>query len=93
MPRRHRRWTIEALRIAVASEISLAGVLRGIGLRPAGGNYENVSRSFAAMASRRSIGLARGICEVGTTACPQNSTRAALGFATLHTTATNCAVD
>ena len=34
----------EALRIVVASEMSLAGVLRGIGLRPAGRNYENVSR-------------------------------------------------
>src|SRR3977135_272591 len=44
MPRHHRRWTIEALRIAVASEMSLARVLRGIGLRPAGGNYENISR-------------------------------------------------
>ena len=44
MPRRHRRWTIEALRSAVACEMSLAGVLRSIGLRPAGGNYENVGR-------------------------------------------------
>jgi hypothetical protein len=44
VPRRNRRWTHEGLRIAVASKMSLAGVLRDIGLRPSGGNYESVGR-------------------------------------------------
>jgi hypothetical protein len=44
MPGKHRRWTIDQLAVAVAAERSLAGVLRRLGLRAAGGNYENVHR-------------------------------------------------
>ena len=43
---RRRRWTDEQLSAAVAAERSLAGVLRLLGLRAAGGNYENVARSI-----------------------------------------------
>ncbi|MFO1310473.1 MAG: hypothetical protein U1F41_00245 [Burkholderiales bacterium] len=41
-----RRWTLEALRTAAAGERSLIGVLRTLGLRPAGGNYEQVRRAI-----------------------------------------------
>jgi len=44
MPGRRRRWTDEQLHIAVAGERSLAGVLRRLGLRAAGGNYEHVGK-------------------------------------------------
>ncbi len=39
-----RRWTDDMLRSAVAGSRSVAGVLRGIGLVPAGGNYDQVQR-------------------------------------------------
>jgi hypothetical protein len=42
MAGRPRGWTTLQLAIAVAAERSLAGVLRRLGLRVAGGNYENV---------------------------------------------------
>jgi phosphopentomutase len=41
---RRRRWTIESLKNAVECQKSLAGVLRQIGLRVAGSNYENIRR-------------------------------------------------
>jgi hypothetical protein len=44
MPGRHRRWTDDQLRAAVEAESSLAGVLRRLGLRVAGGNYEHIRR-------------------------------------------------
>jgi hypothetical protein len=44
MPGRLRRWTEDHLRLAVVAERSLAGVLRRLGLRVAGGNYENIRR-------------------------------------------------
>ena len=83
----------EALRIVVASEMSLAGVLRGIGLRPAGRNYENVSRVIRSYGFSTQHWTARGICEVGTTRVSPKFRSRGSWFATLHTTATNCAVD
>ena len=44
MPGRRRSWTDEDLRQAVAAQYSVAGVLRALGLRPAGGNYEHIWR-------------------------------------------------
>jgi 5-methylcytosine-specific restriction endonuclease McrA len=44
MSAQRRRWTVKQLAAAIAEERSLAGVLRRLGLRPAGGNYENVGR-------------------------------------------------
>ncbi len=41
------RWTDEALRAAVATSMSLADVLRKLGLVPAGGNYDAVQRKIA----------------------------------------------
>jgi hypothetical protein len=38
------RWTDEQLRVAVAASKSYAGVIRRIGLVPAGGNYDQVKR-------------------------------------------------
>lgn len=43
---RRRRWTLDSLRDATAAERSLAGTLRRIGLRPAGGNYETIRRAI-----------------------------------------------
>lgn len=42
MAGRHRIWTDEELTIAVKASESIAQVLRRLGLRPAGGNYENI---------------------------------------------------
>lgn len=44
MPGRRKRWTDEQLRIAVSAERSLAGLLRRLGLRIAGGNYEHIAK-------------------------------------------------
>jgi len=44
MAGRKRRWAIESLAPAVAEERSIAGVLRRLGLRAAGANYENIAR-------------------------------------------------
>lgn len=41
---RKTRWTNEDLRRAVASSISVAQVIRALGLIPAGGNYDHVQR-------------------------------------------------
>lgn len=41
---RRSRWTDDQLRAAVAAHRSMAGVLRALGLVPAGGNYEQVHR-------------------------------------------------
>ncbi|MBO4465240.1 MAG: HNH endonuclease [Bacteroidales bacterium] len=38
------KYTIEALQIAVAENVSIAGVLRQLGLRPIGGNYRTIHR-------------------------------------------------
>src|SRR5690349_9752540 len=40
----HTRWTIEDLQAAVISSRSVAEVLRRLGLVPAGGNYQHVTR-------------------------------------------------
>ncbi len=45
-----RRWTDDELRTAVARSRSLAGVLRALGLVPAGGNYQHVQRRIRALA-------------------------------------------
>lgn len=39
-----RTWTEEDLREAVRSNLSIAGVLRDLGLRPLGGNYGTINR-------------------------------------------------
>src|SRR4029450_5574864 len=44
MPGRRRRWTDRDLRRATAAAYSIAGVLRALGLRPAGGNYQTTPR-------------------------------------------------
>ena len=36
------RYTVEDLRRAVAESVSVAGVLRQLGLRPVGGNYRTI---------------------------------------------------
>ena len=38
------KWTDDELRAAVAANLSVAGVLRALGLVPAGGNYDQVQR-------------------------------------------------
>ena len=47
MPGRTRFWSLDQLAAAVGCEISLAGVLRRLGLRAAGGNYVHVSRTIS----------------------------------------------
>lgn len=54
MAGRKRRWAIERLVAVVAEEYSVAGVLRRLGLRAAGGNYENIARII------RSRGISTG---------------------------------
>ncbi|QJR11149.1 hypothetical protein DSM104443_02221 [Usitatibacter rugosus] len=46
---RRRRWTDDALRIAVANNRSVAGTLRALGIRATGGNYGSVMRHVAAL--------------------------------------------
>lgn len=48
MAGRRRRWTEEQLAAAVAAELGVAGVLRRLGLRAAGGNYGNIGRAIKA---------------------------------------------
>jgi HNH endonuclease len=50
MPGRRRKWTDADLQRAVAEANSIAGVLRKLGLQPAGGNYENVRRNLKQLA-------------------------------------------
>jgi hypothetical protein len=45
-----RRWTDEQLRAAVRASRSYAGVIRNLGLIPAGGNYDQVQRRISELA-------------------------------------------
>lgn len=48
--RGHRRWTDEQLQAAVRASHSYAGVIRRLGLVPAGGNYDQVQRRIGELA-------------------------------------------
>ena len=45
-----RTWTDDQLRVAAEDSISIAGVLRKLGLRPVGGNYKSINAHILRMA-------------------------------------------
>ncbi|MBA3462411.1 MAG: hypothetical protein H0T46_20790 [Deltaproteobacteria bacterium] len=55
-----RRWSDDDLRAAVVGARSIAHVLRTLGLRPAGGNFDHVQRRIAALSLDTSHILGQG---------------------------------
>lgn len=47
MPRKYKNYTDEDIRIAVETSVSIAQVLNKLGLKPCGGNYQNIQRKIS----------------------------------------------
>lgn len=67
-----RRWSDAELRVAVSAARSIAEVLRRLGLRAAGGNFEHVRRRIDALAIDTSHILGRG-WNIGHSPAPKSS--------------------